>query len=85
MATYLLLGLIVSELRGLRTVCLLETVTTGWCTKTVQYLVKINYNRFCDPFEIFQAGVKRDLSAEPACPIPRTLNEQKARALSRQV
>ena len=78
MATSNLLGLVVSELHGLRTVCLLETVTSGWCTKTVQYLKRINYLRFCGPFDILQACVKRDLSTEPACPVPRTLNKQNA-------
>ena len=42
------------------------------------HIRKIDYNRFCDPFEILQAKVKRVFSAGPACRIPRILKKQSA-------
>ena len=71
----------VSELHGLRKVCLLMAVVPGWVTKTVQYSLEIDHIRFCDPLEILQAKVKRVLSAGPACPVLRTLNKQSAARL----
>ena len=67
-----------SELHGLRMVCILKAVTFGWVTKTAPYSLKIDYNRFCDPFEILQAKTKRVFSVRAACPVPRTSNKQSA-------
>ena len=68
----------VSGLHGLRMICSLEAVRPGWVTKTNPYSLKINHLRFCDPFEILQAKVKRVFSTGPACPFLRNLNKQSA-------
>ena len=66
----------VTELRFLRKVYLRKAVTPGWDTATVHFTLKIDYNFYCDSFEMLQVKVIFRSSARPVCPVPRTLNKQ---------
>ena len=65
----------VFALHDLRMVCLLRAVTPSWVTKTVPFLLVIDYTRYSGSFEILQAKVQCHLSVGPARPVARALNK----------
>ena len=44
--SYIIPGLMVSELHDMRIVCLLKAVNPAWVTNTVRFMLVINYIRY---------------------------------------
>ena len=75
MLGYIVLGSTVLELHVMRIVYLLKAVTPAWVTKTVSFIITIDYIHRSASFDILQAKVKCPLSVGPARPVSRALNK----------